>query len=76
MEHEVVEPQVEVRLQLLDVLIRVVRHQPAPVRDLLDAARKTFHLARIVHTGLCFRRQGKRRPDFGVFHRARTIRVV
>src|SRR5260370_515907 len=48
MKDEMGESQVEVWLQLLDRLIRVVRHQPTPVRDLFDPAGKALHLTRIV----------------------------
>jgi hypothetical protein len=48
MENEVVEAKLQVRTELLDVLIWVVGNQPATMSDVLDGAGEALHLTRIV----------------------------
>src|SRR3982074_1588243 len=73
---EVVEPELEVRPELLQVLVRVFRYKPAAMRHVLDGPGQPLHLARVVHAGLCLSWKGERCPDLRVFHGARTLRVV
>ena len=74
-EDEVVEAVADVRRDLLDVLVGVVRDEPAPVGDVLDALRQPLHLARILDAHLLLAGQRQRGPDLGVLHRPGAVGV-
>src|SRR6267154_2467408 len=60
---EVVEPKVEVRTKLLQVLIGIVRDKPPSMRDVFHVAREPLHLSRIVDARLVIGGKSQGRPD-------------
>ena len=69
------EAEVQVWAQLLEVLVRVARHQPALVRDVLDRPGEALHLARIVDARFALGGQREGGPDLGVLHGALAVGV-
>ena len=74
-EHEVVQPVPEVRGDLLDVLVGVGGHQPAPVRVRLGLLGRDLHVARVVDAHLLLAGEREGRPDLRVLHRPAEVGV-
>ena len=69
------ESEIEVRLDLLDVLLRVARHYPAPVSDVANAFGQLFHLARIMDACFLLSRERERGPNLRVLACTAQIRI-
>src|SRR5437773_8250176 len=76
MEDQVIEPKLEVWAKLLDVLVWIVRNEPAAMGDILHAPSQPLHLPWIVDSRLVLGRKGQGRPDLGVLEGAPSIGVV
>ena len=70
------EAELDVRPQLFEMLVRVARHEPAPMSLAFDLSREPFHLARVIHAGLDVGGQREGGPDLGVIHRASAVGVI
>ena len=57
------------------MLVRVGRHEPASVGDVLNGLREALHLTRVLDTDLLLAGESQGRPDLGVLHRPRPIGV-
>src|SRR5260370_13977275 len=71
--HEVPETHVDVRSNLLNMLFRIRRHDPAPGGALSrKLIRKPLHFKRILDRDLLLGRERQRRPVAGTFPLPRT----
>ncbi len=76
MKYQVPESQVHIRTDLLDVFVRVGRHDPSR-RGALERqrVREFLHGHRVFHRYFFFRRQGERTPIPGIVQRAPGVGI-
>src|SRR5438309_11556848 len=68
MEDQVIETKLQIRSQLLDVLIRIAGDEPPAVCHVFHGRGKTLHLSRIVDARLSLSREREGGPDLGLLH--------